>query len=183
MKLIAIILICAALLHSSCNNNESAHPLPVDNYHIQQQNDSVLKEKIAEEIIKNALYDHSKDTVRQGWIRSHHYMWYRSKVYMAESCGYDKNGLRKVTQNLGTRNQNNAFCINRRAKTITWVTTYDGKDETTDYQITEAEEHPDLTSFHAIGDNGESATFNVYDNGRRIYVLNVDATLTFFLTE
>lgn len=183
-KLIIVALLLSILVHSSCTNDHIKSDATAD---IRQktlyERDSIQKDAIAEQIVKDALYEFAKDTIRREWVSSHSYMWYKSEVYIAESCSYDKNVQRVTNQVLGTHKKSNAFCVNRRTKVITWLSNNDGADTHTEYLIKQIDEHPNCTSFGVKSRDGEKLVFNIPDDGKKIYVLDNDATLTFVIKQ
>lgn len=181
-KMITIALLLSIITHSSCTNNHNNSDTTINTHkNTVQENDSIQKDAIAREIIKTALYEFDKDTIRQEWLSTHSYMWYISEVYIAETCGYDKNGLRVTTQVSGTHKKRNAFSVNRRTKVIIWICNDNGLDNRTEYQIKQIDEYPNHTTYGVMSAEGEELIFQIPDDGKEIYVLNNDATLTFFI--
>jgi hypothetical protein len=186
------VVLSAAIYTLGCNSHKSDHKYaeeqPIYNQN-QRAIDSIERNNKARAIINEALceqglYDFSKDTVRKEWVASHPYMCYKSYSRTNETCGYDKNGKRKVNQIFGPFKCNNTFCFDRRHKMIVWDYYSDaGVHSSFDMKIVKVEEYPYYTSFTTYTADNQKIVFNVPDDGKRIYSLTEDETITFTISE
>lgn len=167
----------------SCENKSITQQAQAKNS-IDAENirDSVRRQKELEEKVDDIYYDFKSDPIRQKWVAQHTLMCYKSKSYMAQTCGYDENGNRVTNQILGVKEADNAFCINRRTKVITWYTYKNGQEKISEYFIKQIDELRKFSSFGVKDKTGKKYVFNVPDEGQKITILDEDHALTFFLS-
>jgi len=143
--------------------------------------DSTILTDGAQEIIADALYEFDKDSARKEWVASHPFMCYTFSHLINETNGYDKNGKRVTNQFLGSHDEENTICIDRRKKIITWSWIRDGKHDKAELPIMEVDEYHTETSFGVTDIKGEKYVFNVPDNGKKISLLSYDKTIVFYV--
>jgi hypothetical protein len=165
-----------------CNSNRQ-RPKAEDVIEAKRVQDSAIRREQAQKIIADGLYEFDKDTIRKEWIASHPYMCYYSSHFINETNGYDKNGKRITNQLLGTHDEENTICIDRRKKIIMWSWVRNGKHDKAELPIKHVDEYRDETAFSLTDSKGDKYVFSVPDNGKKITFLSYDKTIVFFVDQ